>query len=137
MKTVISLSTIPDRLIWLLGKLILRNCRAKPKTGKTPICAIPTVLAPSISPAAQDADTPLVWFLHDLSLDSDPDGRFSVTYPDIYYGEGQYGYAIVPNNLKMDRVVARSGFECEQNGRLEAIWKHSQSTPARPLRGHP
>ncbi len=50
-----------------------------------------------VSPAAQDADSPMVWFLHNLSLDSDV--GFSLKYPDIYYGEGQYGYAIVPNNL--------------------------------------
>ena len=41
-----------------------------------------------VSPAAQDADSPLLWFLHNLSLDSDV--GFSVKYPDIYYGEGQY-----------------------------------------------
>ncbi|MDD5266544.1 MAG: UPF0182 family protein [Methylococcales bacterium] len=52
-----------------------------------------------VSPAAQDADTPLLWFLHNLNMDSNV--GFTVTYPDIYYGEGQYGYAIVPNNLKI------------------------------------
>ena len=55
-----------------------------------------------ISPAAQDADSPLVWFLHNLSLDSDV--GFSIKYPDIYYGEGQYGYAIVPNNLDIEDI---------------------------------
>ena len=50
-----------------------------------------------VSPAAQDADSPLVWFLRNLSMDSDV--GFNVKYPDIYYGEGQYSYAIVPNNL--------------------------------------
>ena len=52
-----------------------------------------------VSPAAQDADSPLLWFLRNLNMDSDV--GFTVTYPDIYYGEGQYGYAIVPNKLKI------------------------------------
>jgi len=56
-----------------------------------------------VSPAAQDADSPLVWFLHNLSMDSDV--GFSVTYPDIYYGEGQYSYAIVPNNLDIEGIA--------------------------------
>ncbi|MDD1641109.1 MAG: UPF0182 family protein, partial [Methylococcaceae bacterium] len=51
-----------------------------------------------VSPAAQDADSPLVWYLRNLSMDSTV--GFKVKYPDIYYGEGQYSYAIVPNNLK-------------------------------------
>jgi hypothetical protein len=52
-----------------------------------------------VSPAAQDADTPLAWFLRNLNMSSDV--GFKVKYPDIYYGEGQYSYAIVPNNLKI------------------------------------
>ena len=48
-----------------------------------------------VTPAAQDADKPLVWYLRDLNMYSDV--GFSVKNPDIYYGEGQYGYAIVPN----------------------------------------
>ncbi len=52
-----------------------------------------------VSPAAQDADSPLVWYLRNLSMDSTV--GFKVKYPDIYYGEGQYSYAIVPNNLKI------------------------------------
>jgi len=56
-----------------------------------------------VSPAAQDADSPLLWFLHNLSMDSDV--GFSVKYPDIYYGEGQYGYAIVPNNLDIADIA--------------------------------
>jgi hypothetical protein len=52
-----------------------------------------------VSPAAQDADIPLVWYLRNLSMDSTV--GFNVKYPDIYYGEGKYSYAIVPNNLKI------------------------------------
>lgn len=49
------------------------------------------------TPAAQDADKPVVWYLRDLNMQSDV--GFDVKHPDIYYGEGQYDYAIVPNNL--------------------------------------
>ncbi len=52
-----------------------------------------------VSSAAQDADKPLVWYLRDLNMSS-PAG-LNVLYPDIYYGEEQYNYAIVPNNLKI------------------------------------
>ncbi|CAD6881902.1 hypothetical protein [Methylomonas albis] len=50
-----------------------------------------------ISPAAQDAGIPIVWYLRDLNMTSDV--GFSVKYPDIYYGLEKYRYAIVPNNL--------------------------------------
>ena len=50
-----------------------------------------------VSPAAQDADIPIVWYLRDLNMTSDV--GFSVKYPDIYYGQENYKYAIVPNNL--------------------------------------
>jgi len=59
-----------------------------------------------VTPAAQDADKPLVWYLRDLNMNSDV--GFSVKHPDIYYGEGQYDYAIVPNKLN---VVGIAGSE--------------------------
>jgi uncharacterized protein len=49
--------------------------------------------------AAQDADKPLVWYLRDLNMTST--AGLQVKYPDIYYGEGSYDYAIVPNKLKI------------------------------------
>lgn len=49
------------------------------------------------TPAAQDAEKPVVWYLRDLNMHSDV--GFNVQHPDIYYGEGQYDYAVVPNNL--------------------------------------
>jgi uncharacterized membrane protein (UPF0182 family) len=52
-----------------------------------------------MSPAAQDADKPLDWYLRDLNLSSDV--GFSVKNPDIYYGEENYAYAIVPNKLNI------------------------------------
>jgi len=50
-----------------------------------------------VTPAAQDADNPLVWYLRDLNMHSDV--GLSVKHPDIYYGQEQFDYAIVPNNL--------------------------------------
>ncbi|MCX7096689.1 MAG: UPF0182 family protein [Methylococcales bacterium] len=55
-----------------------------------------------VTPAAQDADKPLIWYLRDLNLYSDPKVGFSVKNPDIYYGEGDYGYAVVPNTLQVE-----------------------------------
>ncbi|MDD1626548.1 MAG: UPF0182 family protein [Methylococcaceae bacterium] len=52
-----------------------------------------------VTPAAQDANKPLVWYLRDLNMNSDV--GFSVKLPDIYYGEGHYDYAIVPNKLNV------------------------------------
>lgn len=57
-----------------------------------------------ITPAAQDADQPLIWYLRDLNLHSDY--GFSIKKPDIYYGQENYDYAVVPNKL---RVVDLSG----------------------------
>ena len=55
-----------------------------------------------ISPAAQDAGIPIVWYLRDLNLTSDV--GFAVKYPDIYYGKGQYQYALVPNKLVSEDI---------------------------------
>jgi uncharacterized protein len=52
--------------------------------------------------AAQDADKPLVWYLRDLNLSSS--AGLAIKYPDLYYGEGQYAYAIVPNKLKIGDI---------------------------------
>ncbi|WP_019864495.1 UPF0182 family protein [Methylovulum miyakonense] len=50
-----------------------------------------------VTPAAQDADKPQVWYLRDLNMSSEV--GFNVKHPDIYYGQEQFDYAIVPNNL--------------------------------------
>ncbi len=50
-----------------------------------------------VTPAAQDADRPLDWYLRDLNMSSYV--GLTVEHPDIYYGEEQYDYAIVPNKL--------------------------------------
>ena len=50
-----------------------------------------------ITPAAQDADRPQVWYLRDLNMQSEV--GLSVKHPDIYYGQEQYDYAVVPNKL--------------------------------------
>lgn len=50
-----------------------------------------------VTPAAQDADKPIIWYLRDLNMQSDV--GFEVKQPDIYYGQEKYKYAIVPNKL--------------------------------------
>lgn len=57
-----------------------------------------------MTPAAQDAGNPIIWYLRDLNLSSNV--GFEVKHPDIYYGQEDYKYAITPNNLD---VVALSG----------------------------
>ncbi|MBM4207499.1 MAG: UPF0182 family protein [Gammaproteobacteria bacterium] len=52
--------------------------------------------------AAQDGDKPLVWYMRDLNLTST--AGLTVQYPDIYYGEQQYDYAIIPNELKIAEI---------------------------------
>jgi hypothetical protein len=59
-----------------------------------------------VTPAAQDADNPLVWYLRDLNMHSDV--GFSVKHPDIYYGQEKFPYVIVPNKLN---VVGIAGSE--------------------------
>ncbi|MDD2737475.1 MAG: UPF0182 family protein [Methylomonas lenta] len=60
-----------------------------------------------VSPAAQDADIPIVWYLRDLNMSSDV--GFSVKHPDIYYGQEKYNYAIVPNNLVVKDISGSNG----------------------------
>ncbi|GAB4262551.1 MAG: UPF0182 family protein [Methylomicrobium sp.] len=50
-----------------------------------------------VTPAAQDAGNPIIWYLRDLNLFSNV--GFDVQKPDIYYGQEQYKYAILPNKL--------------------------------------
>lgn len=52
-----------------------------------------------VTSAAQDANKPQVWYLRDLNMTSTV--GLNIQYPDIYYGEAQYDYAIVPNKLKI------------------------------------
>ncbi len=61
-----------------------------------------------VTPAAQDADNPQVWYLRDLNMHSDV--GLSVKYPDIYYGQEKFDYAIVPNNLNVEGI-ARSDLD--------------------------
>lgn len=63
-----------------------------------------------VTPAAQDADKPIMWYLRDLNLSSDV--GFKVKYPDIYYGQERYEYAIVPNKLT---VAGLSTTEADRN----------------------
>jgi uncharacterized membrane protein (UPF0182 family) len=64
-----------------------------------------------ITPAAQDADAPLTWYLRDLNMHSDV--GFTVEHPDIYYGQEQYDYAIVPNELNVVGIASTEPHEEE------------------------
>jgi len=51
-----------------------------------------------VTPAAQSANQPMQWFLNELTLQNKfPD--ISVAHPEIYFGLGEYPYAIVPNTV--------------------------------------
>jgi len=57
-----------------------------------------------VTPAAQDADNPLIWYLRDLNMHSDV--GFNVKHPDIYYGQEKFPYAIVPNKLNIVGIAS-------------------------------
>lgn len=59
-----------------------------------------------VTPTAQNAETPMQWFLRDLNLQSDV--GMSLEKPDIYFGMENLDYAIVPNRLK---IVDISSFD--------------------------
>ncbi|CAL1240635.1 UPF0182 family protein [Candidatus Methylocalor cossyra] len=59
-----------------------------------------------VTPASQDGAAPMRWYLRDLDLQSDV--GFAVEKPDIYYGEEDLPYAIVPNRLN---IVGISSFD--------------------------
>jgi uncharacterized membrane protein (UPF0182 family) len=50
-----------------------------------------------VSPSSQQAGKPLQWFLKDLAFNA-VNEQLAVAQPEIYYGAGDYQYAIVPNN---------------------------------------
>ncbi len=52
-----------------------------------------------VTPAAQDAGKPIVWYLRDLNLFSS--AGLELDKPDIFYGEELYDYAIAPNKLEI------------------------------------
>jgi len=52
-----------------------------------------------MTPAAQDAAKPIIWYLRDLNMFSNQ--GIKVKHPDIYFGQETYKYAIVPNNLNI------------------------------------
>jgi uncharacterized membrane protein (UPF0182 family) len=64
-----------------------------------------------VSPAAQDAGIPIVWYLRDLDMTSSV--GFSVKYPDIYYGQEKYRYAIVPNKLSSKEISGTSASDTQ------------------------
>jgi len=56
-----------------------------------------------ITPAAQDADAPLIWYLRDLNMTSE--AGLKTKHPDIYYGQEELEYAIVPNQLDIAGIA--------------------------------
>ncbi|MCK4840398.1 MAG: UPF0182 family protein [Methylococcales bacterium] len=52
-----------------------------------------------VTPAAQDAGKPIIWYLRDLNMSSTT--GFNVKNADIYFGQEKYKYAIVPNKLEI------------------------------------
>ncbi|MGI9211855.1 MAG: UPF0182 family protein, partial [Methylococcaceae bacterium] len=50
-----------------------------------------------MTPTAQDGETPMKWYLRDLNMTSPV--NISVDKPDIYFGEENLPYAVVPNKL--------------------------------------
>jgi len=52
-----------------------------------------------VTPAAQDAGKPIIWYLRDLNMFSEYDLKPKIA--DIYYGQEKYQYAIVPNALNV------------------------------------
>lgn len=55
-----------------------------------------------ITPASQNGDEPMRWFLRDLDMRSDV--GFSIEKPDIYYGQEKLEYAVVPNKLTIPGI---------------------------------
>ncbi len=53
----------------------------------------------AMTPAAQEGDRPMEWFIRDLNLYS-PVG-FHIATPDIYYGQENLTYIFVPNRLEI------------------------------------
>ncbi len=60
-----------------------------------------------VTPAAQDADKPIMWYLRDLNMTSDV--GFKIKNPDIFYGQERYNYAIVPNDLEVADLSGSAG----------------------------
>ncbi|XSG85018.1 MAG: UPF0182 family protein [Methylohalobius sp. ZOD2] len=56
-----------------------------------------------MTPAAQEGDRPMTWYLRDLTMNS-PVG-FQIKNPDIYYGEGTLPYVLVPNQLEVTEIA--------------------------------
>lgn len=52
------------------------------------------------TPASQNGQTPMRWYLQDLSMQTSS-GFTPPNRPDLYYGEEDLQYAIVPNQLKV------------------------------------
>jgi uncharacterized membrane protein (UPF0182 family) len=70
-----------------------------------------------VTPAAQDGETPMRWHLRDLNLNTDV--GFRIEKPDIYFGEEDLPYAIVPNKLTIQDIQSfdeQSSYNYTGNG---------------------
>jgi uncharacterized protein len=68
----------------------------------------------AVTPAAQDAAKPIMWYLRDLNMSSSV--GFKVKNPDIYYGQEKYKYAIVPNKLTIAGLSGSNPDEGDYQG---------------------
>jgi uncharacterized protein len=67
-----------------------------------------------ITPAAQDAAKPIIWYLRDLNMSSEV--NLKVARPDIYFGQEEFKYAVVPNKLNLEGL---SGSKALDDGQYE------------------
>jgi len=66
-----------------------------------------------ITPAAQNGETPMQWFLRDLSLQSDV--GFKIEKPDIYFGTEKLDYVIAPNKLVIPAISTSDDLAINQS----------------------
>ena len=66
-----------------------------------------------VTPAAQNGEAPMQWFLRDLSLQSD--AGFKIDKPDIYFGTEKLAYAIVPNKLIIPAISTSDDLAANQS----------------------
>ena len=70
-----------------------------------------------VTPASQDGQIPMSWYLKDLDLQGF--SSFAMERPDIYYGEENLPYAIVPNRLRIEGIPSvdeQSSYNYTGNG---------------------
>jgi len=66
-----------------------------------------------ITPAAQNGERPMEWFLRDLSLQSEV--GFKIEKPDIYFGTEKLDYVIAPNKLIIPAISTADDLAANQS----------------------